>query len=238
MNTRSLLVVVAALAALAPASTGNGTEALRGRLLPDLPEHLEYATKDVQRGQVADAMAHIDLILMSHLHYRLNFVNVPEEIQPECTAAFRDAVAMWERALGKDCDIEEAKYGEPAEIQVTFQHDVQQNGAEVAGYVTWRRKVVLGSDGVPKMDLTSDVRVRTVKPDGSAMLLEHMRHTSAHELGHVLGLDDSPFYGDIMGPLDVAHPVADFDAAELENLRAVRLEAEKVREQALAKISG
>jgi hypothetical protein len=236
MKTRSLLVVVAAFAAFAPASTGHEAGAVRGRLLPDLPEHLEYAEKDLNRGQVGDALAHIDLILMNRLSYRINFVNVPEEVQPECTAAFRDAVAMWERALGKDSVFEEAAEGQSAEIVVTFQHDVQQNGAEVAGYVTWRRRVVVSQDGSPKMDMSSDVRVRTVRPDGGAMLLEHMRHTCAHELGHVLGLDDSPFYGDIMGPLDVSHPVSDFDAAELENLRAVRAAAVLVRDKALAKV--
>jgi hypothetical protein len=98
--------------------------------------------------------------------------------------------------------------------------------------------VIDSPSGTPHMDMSADVRVRTIKPDGSPMLLEHMRHTSAHELGHVLGLDDSPFYGDIMGPLDLSHPVSDFEAAELDNLRAVRSEAEQVREQALAKQSG
>jgi predicted Zn-dependent protease len=235
MKSRSLLVALAALAALAPASVGNKTETLRGRLLPDLPEHLEYAEKDMDHGQLSDALAHVDLILMSHIHYHLNFVNVPVETQPECTAAFRDAVAMWERALGKDWDFEEAADGQPAEVQVTFQPDVQQSGAEVAGYVNWRRRVVNGTDGAPHMDMSATVFVRTIRPDGSPMLLEHMRHTSAHEMGHVLGLDDSPFYGDIMGPLDINHPVSDFEASELENLRAVRAEAVQVRDQALAK---
>jgi len=235
MKARSLLVVVAAIAAFAPASTGTGTETLRGRLLPDLPEHLEYAEKDLDHGQVGDSLAHIDLILMSHLHYHITYENVPEETQPECKAAFEDAVALWERALGKDWDLTEAADGQPAEVQVTFQPDCQQNGAEVAGYVTWRRRVITDPNGSPHMDMTADVRVRTIRPDGSAMQLEHMRHTSAHELGHVLGLDDSPFYGDIMGPLDLNHPVTDFEAAELDNLRAVRAEAETVREQALAK---
>jgi hypothetical protein len=238
MKPRSLLLVVAAFAALAPASVGNGTEAVRGRLLPDLPEHLEFAEKDIQQGQRGDALAHLDLILMSHMHYHLNFDNVTPEKQAECTAAFRDAVAMWERALGKDWDLEEAPDGQAAEVQVTFQPDVKQNGAEVAGYVTWRRRVVTGGDGNPTMDMSADVRVRTQQPDGETMLLEHMRHTSAHELGHVLGLDDSPFYGDIMGPLDLQHPVTDFEAAELENLKAVRAEAETVREQALASTDG
>jgi hypothetical protein len=235
MKSRSLLVAFAALlAAFAPASVGAGTETLRGKLLPDLPQHLEYAEKDMDHGMVNDALAHLDLILMDHIHYKLNFVDVPEEKQVECTAAFRDAVAMWERALGPGWEMDEAKPGQSAEVQVTFQPDVQQSGTEVAGFVTWKRKVVLGNDGEPHMDMTADVRVRTVQPDGSEMLLEHMRHTSAHEMGHVLGLDDSPFYGDVMGPLDLSHPVTDFEAAELDNLRAVRQEAEQVRVQALA----
>jgi len=236
MKARSLFLLVAACAAFAPASTGAGNETLRGRLLPDLPEHLEYAEKDLDRGQVADALAHIDLILMQHMHYHINFVNVPAEKQPECTAAFRDAVAMWDRAIGKDWDLQEATDdGSTAEVQVTFQPDVQQQGSEVAGYVTWKRSVVDDPNGGAHMSMTADVRIRTIRPDGSQMMLEHMRHTSAHELGHVLGLDDSPFYGDIMGPLDLSHPVSDFEAAELDNLRAVRAEALQVRDQALAK---
>jgi len=234
MKSRSLLVAFAAVAALAPASVGNGTETLRGRLLPDMPQHLEYAEKDLQHGQISDAIAHLDLILMTHIHYRVNFIDVPEEKQVECTAAFRDAIAMWKRALGTGWELDEAMGDEPAEVQVTFQPDVQQNGNEVAGYVTWKRSVLLGPDGNPHMNMTADVRVRTIQPDGGQMLLEHMRHTSAHELGHVLGLDDSPFYGDIMGPLDLTHPVTDFEAAELDNLRAVRAQAEQDRVQAVA----
>lgn len=235
MKARGLLVLIAAVATFAPASTGNGSEALRGRLLPDLPEHLEYAQKDVQGGQMEDALAHIDLILMDHATYHINFDDVAPEKQAECTAAFRDAVAMWDRALGTGFELDEVPADQPAEINVTFQPDVKQSGSEVAGYVTWRRRVVGGEGSPIKMDFSADVRVRTIQPNGDPMMLEHMRHTSAHELGHVLGLDDSPFYGDIMGPLDLQHPVTDFESAELENLRAVRAEAEQVKEQVLAK---
>lgn len=238
MKARSLFVLFAAFAALAPASVDNGSEALRGRLLPDLPEHLEFAQKDMQTGQIQDALAHIDLILMDHATYHITFDNVPPEKQAECTAAFRDATAMWDRALGNGFELDEVPATQPAEINVTFQPEVKQAGSEVAGYVTWSRKVVGGTDGTPiHMDFTADVRVRTIQPTGEPMMLEHMRHTSAHELGHVLGLDDSPFYGDIMGPLDLQHPVSDFESAELENLRAVRAQAEEVKEQALAKKS-
>lgn len=189
-------------------------------------------------GQIDDALAHIGLILMNHATYHISFdPAVAAEKQPECIAAFRDAVAMWDRALGPDFELDEVPADQPAEINVTFQPDVKQSGSEIAGFVTWRRRVVTGDGSPAHMDFSADVEVRTVMPDGTPMMLEHMRHTSAHELGHVLGLDDSPFFGDIMGPLDLQHPVTDFDAAELENLRAVRAEAEQVREQALAKKS-
>ena len=139
---------------------------------------------------------------------------------------------MWKRALGDEFNMEEVAADQPAEINVIFEPSVKQNGSEVAGFVTWSRKV----DGSPvHMDLSAEVRVRTTQPTGEPMMLEHMRHTSAHELGHVLGLDDSPYFGDIMGPLDLRHPVVDFEASELENLRAVRAEALLVRQQALAK---
>lgn len=236
MKSRSLLVLFAAIAAFAPASVNNGSEALRGRLLPDMPEHLEYAQKDMESGQVADALAHINLILLNHATYHINFDTVPPEKQAECIAAFRDATAMWGRALGNGFQLDEVPAEQPAEINVTFQPDVKQAGNEVAGYVTWRRRVIGGADGTPiRMDFTADVRVRTIQPGGEPMMLEHMRHTSAHELGHVLGLDDSPFYGDIMGPLDLQHPVSDFESAELENLRAVRAQAEDIKDHAVTK---
>lgn len=236
MKARRLLITVAALAAFAPGVVGSGSANVRGRLLPDLPQHLETAERDVQQGQLDDAIAHLDLVLMDHpLHYKIDCAGLPPERQAECIAAFRDATALWERAF-KNLHFVEVTPDQPAEISVVFQNNVKQNGNDVAGFVSWQRKVVGGVSGVPThSELTADVRVRTLQPGGEPMLLEHMRHTSAHELGHVLGLDDSPFFGDIMGPLDVKHPVADFEPTELENLRAVRAEAENVRAQALAK---
>lgn len=233
MIGRRLLISLLALSALAPASIGSSNATLRGRLLPDLPQHLESANRDLEKGLVQDAIAHLDLVLMDRpVRYRFDFHNLSEERQAECAAAFRDATAMWQRALGKEVEFKEVGAGEPAELNVTFQSDVKQSGNEVAGFVTWRRKV---EGNPPQMSLNAEVKVRTQQPTGEPMLLEHMRHTCAHELGHVLGLDDSPYFGDIMGPLDLKHPVIDFEASELENLKAVRAEALQVRQQALAK---
>jgi hypothetical protein len=239
MKARRLLISIAALAAFAPSVVGSGTANARGRLLPDLPQHLETAERDIRQGQLEDAIAHLDLVLMDHpLHYKLDVSQMSPERQAECIASFRDSTALWQRSF-KDLKFVEVEKDQPAEITVTFQPYVKQQGNDVAGFVTWQRKVVGGVSGVPvHSELIADVRIRTVQPGGEPMLLEHMRHTSAHELGHVLGLDDSPFFGDIMGPLDIKHPVTEFEPTELENLRAVRAEAETVRAQAIARQPG
>ena len=56
-----------------------------------------------------------------------------------------------------------------------------------------------------------------------------------HELGHVLGLNDSPRVGDIMGPLDLRKPVTTLGVDEVQALRDIRESAAEIRRQALSK---
>jgi hypothetical protein len=235
MKRRSLLLFIVLATAVAPAVSGPEGEAFRGRLLVDLPLHLEQAQKDLQAGLVDEALAEVNLILMDKpISYQIKFESVAEELRPQCTAAFRDGVAIWRRALGKDLGFEESGASEAPQVVITFQPEVQQNDAAVAGFVRWRRFVERDAFGVPAMHLSADIKIRTRLLDGNPMTLEHMRHTSAHELGHVLGLDDTRECGEMMGPLELVRPVADVDASELENLRAIRRAALELRERALA----
>lgn len=232
MSARHWTTPLAAIAALVPCLAGSGTGNLRGKLLPDLPQHLEYAERDLSHGEVSTALAHVSLVLMDKpVRYRVNMKDVPSGLHPACRAAFRDAVALWESAFPGEIRFSEVGDGEQADLTVTFQNDVRQAGNPVAGIVNWRRKIVESKPAT--CHLSADMHLRILQPNGRYMQLEHMRHTAAHELGHVLGLDDSPFYGDIMGPLDLSHPAVGFEATELEELRQVRADAYALRKKAL-----
>ena len=62
-----------------------------------------------------------------------------------------------------------------------------------------------------------------------------MRHAAMHEFGHVLGLDDSPREGDVMGPLDIDHPVSAPSALEVQTVLSFRAQAQQIIDEAAAR---
>jgi predicted Zn-dependent protease len=67
-----------------------------------------------------------------------------------------------------------------------------------------------------------------------AMPMESMRHEMMHEIGHVLGLEDTESTGAIMGPLDMNRPVSRPLPHEVKAVWDIRLEASRIRKDALA----
>jgi len=110
--------------------------------------------------------------------------------------------------------------GEHSGIIIRFQPDVRQRGEAVAGYVNWKRTAGEGEGSV-----TGDIQIRTVNLDGSAMSGRAMRNIVVHEMGHLLGLDDTDRMGEAMSPLDISHPVSGPSSSEANVVRSLRTEA-------------
>ena len=67
------------------------------------------------------------------------------------------------------------------------------------------------------------------KPNGRPLSFEQLRACAAHELGHVLGLDDSPNNGDLMGRMDFNRPATFIRSEEVSMLIDARQEASAIR---------
>lgn len=192
-------------------------------LLPEIRQHLDDGWACL-KSDPAMARAHATAVLGSEdLRVEVDLSAVPTDRRTACRAAVDGALEAWERGVGDGFHLRRADDGRHCPIVVRFQPDVREDDAPVAGYVNWKRTAE-GGEG----RMTGDVRVRTVQPDGAPMPMRAMRHVVIHEMGHLLGLDDSNREGEAMGPLDVHRPVSTPTEAEAAAVRSLRREAERI----------
>jgi predicted Zn-dependent protease len=234
MANRTTKVLLSAL--LLGGMSGLQASGYRAQILPDMMQHLDCAKSYARRGDYEVAVAHADIVLLNHrVKVYMDKGRTDSDTATLCQQALEGAMTMWQAALSDDVRFETVTSDKEADIVVRFDSDVVSgSGREVGGTVNWSRSVVSDSSGTHGI-VKAQIRVRTHCPGSGRMNLEQMRHVACHELGHVLGLGDSPRVGDIMGPLDLRRPVTAIGTEEVDALRAIRDSANEVRRDALQK---
>lgn len=224
---------IGALAALGlcAASFGVGDHPL----LQEVQLHLDLARRCVLSGQIDGALAHASVVTPNHcLRVRVDCRNIPPANQGPFRNALNGAFKLWEEALGEKV-FEVSETGHP-DLIIHFQPDVSDKGIEVCGHSEWTRGV-LSPDSNPVVVLSGEVSVRMFKPNGEALDYDQLRACAAHELGHILGLDDSPNKGDLMSKMDFGHPVTTIRPDEISALIAARREATSIRRSFITRAS-
>lgn len=218
------LGVLCALTTFSPAGT---TRAFEAPVLPEIRQHLDdgWACLPNDPGM---ARAHAMAVLgRPGATIQVVLDGVPSNRRNACRSAIDGAVDAWEHAIGDGFHFNRVGEGDKGDIVVKFQRDVYERGEPVAGYVNWKRVASSGEGGV-----TGDVQIRTVNLDGSWMPMKAMRHIVIHEIGHMLGLDDTQRMGEAMSPLDVDHPLSAPTEAEAAAVRSLRSEANRILQDA------
>lgn len=195
-------------------------------LLPEVAQHLDLAEKYASVGRIDVALAHAAVVMPDHrLRVRVDCSNIMPADQGLFRNALNGAFRFWEDVLGEKT-FEVTETGN-ADIVVHFQPDVCDRGVEVCGHSAWTRGV-LHPDTCPSVVFTADVQVRMRRPNGESLNFEQLRACAAHELGHVLGLDDSPDAG-VMGRMDFKHPILSIRPDEVVTLLHARQVAAQIR---------
>ena len=232
MSKRFVTTVCLAILALPSFSTMGRTEGYFG-VQPDLVQQVYEAQEDLKQGQNMNAIARANLVLIDHtLTVHVSYDAVGNRQRKDCEKAVDAAIEMWNKSLDSDHQFVRTQAEQSADIKITFKPEVYENQVPVGGLVSWRRAIAY-DEGQPVDNTTAEVQVRVRRPGGGNMTFEHMRHETGHELGHVLGLDDSAHRGDLMGPLDLRRPVANVSEYELESLKRLRRAAHEVKDEAL-----
>lgn len=203
--------------------------------LPDLRAHFTRANESLKGGDFLGALAQSDAILLSEsLTVYFDFSGVSADRQSEYRAIFYEALGMWSSVVGSQVRLVETARRSDASVVVGFRGSVQGYAAQVGGHTNWRRMVRRLDDGTYDVDFKASVAVRTVAPNGQAMNRAQLKHICAHEIGHLLGLDDSDRIGDVMGPLVLNRPASKVSASELESLRKLREAALEIRRRSVS----
>lgn len=221
LKSVALSALVFVLSGFAPTSPGRDT-----RVQDRLYDHLDHAEKALLYGQTSEAVAYAEMVLLRReITIYVDESNVPWQIKDDAKRALRDAAINWEDALSREVRFRFVQFAD-ADVIVRYAGEMKYDGKNAAGTVRWTRQVIgLGSDQFV-YEVRANVTLRTETPSGGTMNYGQMLHTAGHELGHILGLEDSARTGDLMGPLRLDRPVERATRSEKESLLAFRRQAD------------
>jgi predicted Zn-dependent protease len=226
----SLLSMAVAVWALPASLAGKAT------ILTEVQGHLDQAKQCVDSGQFALAIAHLDEFAKPELTYSAQFQSVPDKLHAPDLQSLHEAVAVWQEGLGDSVKFREVDSSENADVKVVFKSDVRMGPEAVAGYANWQRSIDPATDGKPAGHFVATLQIRTLDLLFKPMPAADVRHEVMHELGHVLGLEDSDSKTDLMGPLDQAHPLLKPQPHEMKAVLDLRAAAAQIRHDASAQV--
>lgn len=181
---------------------------------------LRHGLDAVRHGRFDEACGAADLVLLKGA--------VRISADPGTQSVTREAIRIWGQALNGAVYFELVSPGEEADISVSSVERILKGNRNSIGFSHWRR--ALYRDG--RYNLQAEIDLATNYPSGSPIDQRGQLHAALHELGHILGLDDSPRAGDVMGPIDPSRPICSPQPPEIAALRALRSIAEDLREEA------
>ncbi|MGE0001271.1 MAG: matrixin family metalloprotease [Fimbriimonadaceae bacterium] len=188
------------------------------RIQPRVHEFLDRAERCLTDGKHSEARTVAEMLLLRRdLRYSVELQGLSPEQAQDAQAALSEAMHCWSEALNGAVEFVPAT-GRFADVRISFVESVRSGGCDVAGHAVWRRQILNWREDQFSYQVSADIHIRTRLPGGSKMSRGMMRHTALHELGHVLGLNDSRRSGDAMSALNPFSPVSQPSGAEVLSL--------------------
>jgi hypothetical protein len=216
---QSLLVSASIFAVYGFAPAGNEGES---RVQERLYTHLDHAERALSAGNSGEAAAYAEMVLLRReITVYVDDARAPRSSREDAVRALKTAAVNWEDALDREIKFRFVPFRD-ADVVVQYAGDMRYDGKDAAGTVRWTRQVMSLGSGEYRYEVRADITLRTHTPKGDVMNYAQMLHTAGHELGHVLGLEDTSKAGCLMGPLRLDRPVERATKGERDSLVALR----------------
>jgi len=135
------------------------------------------------------------------------------------------ALDTWSRALQKDDPIELTTNPSTANIKIEFVEKVPRSGHDALGLIELKKQYRWNKSRY-ETEVTGTIYIQT-HYDRNPLNATQYAEVIAHELGHLLGLDDMPNTGQLMGPMIVDKPITSPNQRETYAVQFVRNQAKK-----------
>jgi hypothetical protein len=201
--TFSISIKALVLAALALATTSIGANGLRYTRL--LSSDVVRALRTASSASGWEARQKSAVTLESLLMTKTVTIGLDFDAQDGDARridGMRSGLKVWQDALS-DCPFREARDEEQPDVLVKFVKDIP-DGGDLAGEIEAGRHISWGSKS-RTYTLTATLLVRA-DADGRRLSKAEITEVVAHELGHLLGLDDDDRTTGLMGPFVPGKP--------------------------------
>lgn len=219
----SLLPITAL--AVAAVSSGSTAPALPAEVHPSVIKAFQQAI-DAEAGkdyQLSLALMH-GVLYNSGVKIRLKTAN-GKPITKAAEQGMSSALSAWQDVLGRDNPIKFVNADQDADLTIQFVDKVPSKAYDTLGLIELRKEYSWNRSRY-EVEVSGTIYIQT-NYEGKNLNAAQYTEVIAHELGHLLGLNDLANTGQLMGPMIFEKPISGPLAHESNAVQTVRYQAKR-----------
>lgn len=211
----SLALTSFAVAALAPSPT------IPREIDPELVDYFTRAIGAHREGQVQKGIGMLKLLLLPEpTGFTVDYSGLDAPTVEVFRRGVERGIGLWRQALGSDMPFRPASRAVQPDVVIRFVDRIAEGVGRCKGEIRAKRWIQW-NDQVHYVQFTATISI-CKNADSRLMNEDEITHIVAHEIGHALGLGDTPKTGVVMGPIQLGNPYSQIHPNEVAAVKSLR----------------